>query len=76
MARRIAALTCISSSVVPGYWYGTDVGTAASLVHTAPLVDWAYLTTPQTALENTVYHYPRGRCLGGTYVGPPQPSAQ
>lgn len=53
-------------SVVPGYWAGSDVGTDASLVHTAPLVDWAYLTTPQTALENTVYHYPRGRCLGGT----------
>ncbi|XTI84315.1 GMC oxidoreductase [Cenococcum geophilum] len=53
-------------SVVPGYWVGSDVGTDASLVHTAPLVDWAYLTTPQTALGNTVYHYPRGRCLGGT----------
>ena len=76
MARRIAALTCIPSSVVPGYWYGTDVGTAASLVHTAPLVDWAYLTTPQTALENTVYHYPRGRCLGGTYAVLPLSSVQ
>ncbi|RDW59156.1 hypothetical protein BP5796_12080 [Coleophoma crateriformis] len=53
-------------SIVPGYGFGADASTAPSLLHSAPLVDWAFLTVPQTAMGNQTYHYPRGRCLGGT----------
>ncbi|ERF74163.1 hypothetical protein EPUS_09247 [Endocarpon pusillum Z07020] len=32
----------------------------------APLVDWAFLTTPQTGFDNQPTHYTRGKCLGGS----------
>lgn len=30
------------------------------------LIDWRFLTTPQTALANRTVHYTRGKCLGGS----------
>ncbi|KAG9853152.1 alcohol oxidase, partial [Aureobasidium melanogenum] len=30
------------------------------------LIDWKFLTTPQTALLNRTIHYARGKCLGGS----------
>ncbi|RDW65983.1 alcohol oxidase-3 [Coleophoma cylindrospora] len=53
-------------SVVPAYGFMYGGATTAASVHSAPLVDWAFLTTPQPALGNTTYHVPRGRCLGGS----------
>lgn len=29
-------------------------------------VDWNYVTTPQSALNNQTMYYPRGKCLGGS----------
>ncbi|KAL9084935.1 MAG: hypothetical protein Q9159_004979 [Coniocarpon cinnabarinum] len=31
-----------------------------------PLVDWGYVTTPQTSAYDVEMHYARGRCLGGS----------
>lgn len=31
----------------------------------APLVDWGFLTTPQAGAQNQVFHYGRGKMLGG-----------
>lgn len=62
-------LACIKienlRSVIPAYSFSADVGTSISSVHLAPLVDWAFVTEPQSAMADQVYHYPRGRCLGG-----------
>ncbi|KAI4718601.1 putative choline dehydrogenase [Aureobasidium sp. EXF-10727] len=30
------------------------------------LIDWRFLTTPQSALSNRTMHYARGKCLGGS----------
>lgn len=30
------------------------------------LIDWRFLTTPQTGLANRTAHYTRGKCLGGS----------
>ncbi|CAD0114507.1 unnamed protein product, partial [Aureobasidium uvarum] len=30
------------------------------------LIDWKFLTTPQSALSNRTIHYARGKCLGGS----------
>ncbi|KAL8722886.1 MAG: hypothetical protein Q9225_000719 [Loekoesia sp. 1 TL-2023] len=46
----------------------------------APLVDWAFLTTPQTGTDNQPAHYARGKCLGGSsarnYLTYQRPSIQ
>ncbi|KAL9031276.1 MAG: hypothetical protein Q9196_000683 [Gyalolechia fulgens] len=46
----------------------------------APLVDWAFLTTPQTGTDNRPAHYARGKCLGGSsarnYLTYQRPSTQ
>ncbi|KAL8929127.1 MAG: hypothetical protein Q9172_000562 [Xanthocarpia lactea] len=50
-------------SVVPGYctsFTGTDPG------NVNPLVDWGFVTQPQTAVDNRRLHYTRGETLGGT----------
>lgn len=31
----------------------------------APLVDWGFLTTPQAGAQEQVFHYGRGKTLGG-----------
>ncbi|KAI1385485.1 choline dehydrogenase [Hypoxylon trugodes] len=31
-----------------------------------PGVDWGFVTAPQSAANNRVVHYPRGKCLGGS----------
>ncbi|EJT46954.1 GMC oxidoreductase [Trichosporon asahii var. asahii CBS 2479] len=33
---------------------------------TNPLVDWNFVTTPQTGADNRRVHYARGKCLGGS----------
>ncbi|KAL8860930.1 MAG: hypothetical protein Q9178_002685 [Gyalolechia marmorata] len=31
-----------------------------------PMVDWGYVTTPQTGLDGDAIHYASGKCLGGS----------
>ncbi|ESZ99286.1 hypothetical protein SBOR_0327 [Sclerotinia borealis F-4128] len=31
-----------------------------------PLVDWSFVTVPQTGMNNRELHYARGKCLGGS----------
>ena len=50
-------------SVVPGYctsFTGTDPD------NVNPLVDWGFVTQPQTGVDNRRLHYTRGKILGGT----------
>jgi choline dehydrogenase len=50
-------------SVVPSY----DVYyTGADPLNTQPGIDWGFVTTPQPALGNRTFHYPRGKTLGGS----------
>jgi len=57
-------------SVVPGLSLAYTSPTA-TLTYSFPSVDWALQTTPQEGLQDQVYHYWRGRTLGGTYVAAP-----
>ena len=52
-------------SVVPGLSLAYTSPTTL-LTHAFPSVDWAIETTPQDGLNDQIYHYWRGRTLGGT----------
>lgn len=39
---------------------------ATSLIGVNPLIDWRFTTTPQPQLNNKVFHFVRGKCLGGS----------
>ncbi|KAF6227868.1 hypothetical protein HO133_007596 [Letharia lupina] len=50
-------------TVVPGYCT-VYAGTAPN--DTDPLVDWGFVTTPQSGANNRSLHYARGKTLGGS----------
>lgn len=52
-------------SVVPGLGL-TYTSPTTLLTNGFPEVDWAIDTTPQKGLQDQVYHYWRGKTLGGT----------
>lgn len=52
-------------SVVPGLGL-LYTSTTPSLTSAFPAVDWGIKTTPQHGLQGQVYHYWRGKTLGGT----------
>ena len=54
-----------SISVVPGLGL-TYTSPTTLLTKAFPAVDWGIETTPQDGLSDQVYHYWRGRTLGGT----------
>jgi len=83
LATRLAEDTSLTVAVIEaGGFYEEDNGNISvvpglSLAYTSPTtlltyafpsVDWAIETTPQDGLQDQVYHYWRGRTLGGTYV--------
>ncbi len=39
-----------------------------SLLDTLPAVDWGFVTSPQIGFDNRKLHYPRGKCLGGSFI--------
>ncbi|KAE8416770.1 putative choline dehydrogenase [Aspergillus pseudocaelatus] len=50
-------------SLVPGY----DGYFLQKSVHSTPTeIDWGFLTTPQSGINNQVVRYPRGKALGGS----------
>jgi choline dehydrogenase len=53
-----------NTSVVPAYNQKYNYITPDSQWD-APLVDWGFLTTPQAGAEGGVFHYGRGKMLGG-----------
>jgi choline dehydrogenase len=53
-----------NTSVVPAYNQKYNYITPDSQWD-APLVDWGFLTTPQAGAERGVFHYGRGKMLGG-----------
>lgn len=53
-----------NTSVVPAYNQQYNYITPDSQWD-APLVDWGFLTTPQAGAESQVFHYGRGKMLGG-----------
>ncbi|KAK5947381.1 hypothetical protein PMZ80_001531 [Knufia obscura] len=81
LATRLAENTSLTVAVIEaGGFYEEDNGNtstvpglslaytspATTLTHAFPSVDWAIETTPQHGLQDQVYHYWRGRTLGGT----------
>lgn len=44
---------------------GDTLFAGASPLDTNPLVDWNFITQPQTGANNRKIHYARGKCLGG-----------
>ncbi|QYS92611.1 GMC oxidoreductase [Trichoderma simmonsii] len=53
-----------NASVVP--FYAAEGINTTSLQGSNPLVDWQFLTVPQPSLLGQIYHYIRGKCLGGS----------
>jgi choline dehydrogenase len=53
-----------NQSVVPTYNQDYNYITPDSRWD-APLVDWGFLTTPQAGTQGQVFHYGRGKMLGG-----------
>ncbi|KAF2621489.1 GMC oxidoreductase [Macroventuria anomochaeta] len=53
-----------NTSVVPAYNQNYNYITPDSRWD-APLVNWGFLTTPQAGAQNQVFHYSRGKMLGG-----------
>ncbi|KAJ4333699.1 hypothetical protein N0V95_009362 [Ascochyta clinopodiicola] len=53
-----------NTSVVPAYNQDYNNITPDSQWD-APLVDWGFLTTPQAGAQDQVFHYGRGKMLGG-----------
>jgi choline dehydrogenase len=51
---------------VPAYEGFNSVGQDDSLIGVNPLTDWRFLTTPQSGADGRVFHYPRGKGLGGS----------
>ncbi|KAK2599590.1 hypothetical protein N8I77_011331 [Diaporthe amygdali] len=45
---------------------GDTLFAGSSPTDTNPLVDWDFVTTPQTGANNRPIRYPRGKCLGGS----------
>ncbi|KAF2190152.1 GMC oxidoreductase [Zopfia rhizophila CBS 207.26] len=45
---------------------GDVIFAGASPLDTNPLVDWNFVTAPQTGANNRRIHYARGKCLGGS----------
>lgn len=81
LATRLAENTSLTVAVIEaGGFYEQDNGNISvvpglSLAYTNPTtlltrafpsVDWAIETEPQTALKDQIYHYWRGRTLGGS----------
>jgi choline dehydrogenase len=56
-----------NTSVVPAYNQDYNYITPDSQWD-APLVDWGFLTTPQAGAQGQVFHYGRGKMLGGWLV--------
>jgi choline dehydrogenase len=56
-----------NTSVVPAYNQEYNHVTPDSRWN-APLVDWGFLTEPQAGAKEQVFHYGRGKMLGGWYV--------
>lgn len=54
-------------SVVPAYNQDYNYITPDSQWD-APLVDWGFLTTPQSGAQDQIFHYGRGKMLGGWQV--------
>ncbi|KAJ9264577.1 CAZyme family AA3 [Paecilomyces variotii] len=45
---------------------GDIVFVGADITDSDPLVDWEFVTEPQTGADNREVHYARGKCLGGS----------
>ncbi|KAL1886268.1 hypothetical protein Plec18167_000197 [Paecilomyces lecythidis] len=46
---------------------GGDIAfVGADITDSDPLVDWEFVTEPQTGADNREVHYARGKCLGGS----------
>ncbi|ELR09834.1 hypothetical protein GMDG_04317 [Pseudogymnoascus destructans 20631-21] len=43
-----------------------SIGSDKTAANYNPLVDWGFMTEPQTGANNTSVHYARGKCLGGS----------
>ncbi|CZR53407.1 uncharacterized protein PAC_03285 [Phialocephala subalpina] len=54
-----------SATGLPGLYVADDSVTASSQWAT-PAVDWGFLIVPQEVMNNQVYHYERGKTLGGS----------
>ncbi|KAL1962130.1 hypothetical protein VTN77DRAFT_534 [Rasamsonia byssochlamydoides] len=52
-----------NQSQVPGYDFRYD---GKSPNYTIPFVDWGFLTTPQASIDGQIFHYVRGKALGGS----------
>ena len=52
------------TAVIPGFAAAAQVGTDASDSET--LIDWNFVSTPQSGANNREIRYARGKCLGGT----------
>ncbi|KAH6692449.1 hypothetical protein F5X68DRAFT_165394 [Plectosphaerella plurivora] len=79
MANRLAARSSISVAVIEaGSYYqltnpligqtpaGDTLFAGSDPADTNPLVDWNFVTEPQTGAGNRRIHYARGKCLGGS----------
>ena len=54
-----------NNSVVPGYAsYGASSVPAAA--NDTPLIDWGFVTAPMPGLNGRMFHYARGKTLGGS----------
>ena len=47
-------------------YYDSAGANASSLDGANPLTDWFFQTTPQTSLLGQIFHFVRGKCLGGS----------
>lgn len=52
------------TAIIPGFAAAAQVGTDPS--DDATLIDWNFVSTPQSGLNGRFLRYARGRCLGGT----------
>ena len=52
------------TAIIPGFAAAAQVGTSAS--DDATLIDWNFVSTPQSGANGRELRYARGRCLGGT----------
>ncbi|KFY81567.1 hypothetical protein V500_11297 [Pseudogymnoascus sp. VKM F-4518 (FW-2643)] len=43
-----------------------SIGSDKTAANYNPLVDWGFMTEPQTGANNASVHYARGKCLGGS----------
>jgi choline dehydrogenase len=52
------------TAIIPGFAAAAQVGTDRS--DNATLIDWNFVSTPQSGANNREIRYARGKCLGGS----------